>query len=399
MKNKFSIIVFLTYISFLPNPSKGQTSTFSESGYKPVVIWVYSPEVQKEIYQKVSELTESKRNKYQFFLLSDTQNSKAEITKRINDFLNTESGIDKQKIYFLEWGSLPQSQYFENNDKDIFADFYYHQIAENNTNFNLEKVLTQFDSNYLWDIRLIEIEEKSIKVDTKLRRFSYGLTWTKMSQNTFKEDSAYLPPSVGTFGLTVGYRINPRLYLFGRGQFSLNIPDMSNTQSALFSQINFSKGGKQKVALDIEAHVLLQGSVQANYFLTNNQKFRPFIGGGFTYVNFRSAKVHKETEIDVSNIFAGGGLPNTSSLGGLNGADGDLPFFKGSVIKPFFSAGISYKLFKYISLIAWGEYTYNSKDELNGVKFENNPNNFSFNYGIQFEFNKKGKKYYHYLKE
>jgi hypothetical protein len=151
MKNKFSIIVFLTYISFLPNPSKGQTSTFSESGYKPVVIWVYSPEVQKEIYQKVSELTESKRNKYQFFLLSDTQNSKAEITKRINDFLNTESGIDKQKIYFLEWGSLPQSQYFENNDKDIFADFYYHQIIENNVNFNLEKVLTQFDSNYLWD--------------------------------------------------------------------------------------------------------------------------------------------------------------------------------------------------------------------------------------------------------
>jgi hypothetical protein len=395
MKNIFPIFAFLSFLFFLPNSSKGQSSIFSDSEYKPVVIWIYPPEKQMEIYQKVSKISEYNQKKYHFFLLSDVFNSATLISKEINDFLNKEPNLDLEKVYFLEWGKSAQSRYFVNTNNDIIADLYFHQIQENNADFNLEGVLKQFDGNRVWHIKLAEIEERSLIKNPQLRKFSYGLSWSKGSQNTFKEDSAYLPPSIGTFGLTVGYRINPRLYIFGRGQFSLNIPDMTNSQSTLFSQINISKGGKQTVAIDMQAHVFLHGSVQANYFLTNSQKFRPFIGGGFTYINFRSAKIHKETEIDVDNLFSGGGMPDIGSLGGT---DTDLPFFTGSTIQPFISFGLSYKLLKNVSLMAWGEYNYNGKDELKGVKFNNNPNNFLFNYGIQFEFNKKQNKYYQYVK-
>jgi hypothetical protein len=397
MKNIFSIFAFLASFFFLSNSSKGQTSTFFEGEYKPVVIWVYPPEVQMDVYEKVSKLGERNRQKYHFFLIPDSFNSKTLISKQINDYLNKEPNVDLEKVYFLEWGNSEQSKYFVNTNNDILADLYYYQIQENASNFNLDDVLRQFDGNRIWHIKLSEIEEKSLVLNPQLKKISYGLTWSRGSQSTFKEDSAYLPPSIGTFGLTVGYRINPRLYIFGRGQFSLNIPDMTNSQSTIFSQIDISKGGKQTVAIEMQAHVFLHGSLQANYFLTNSKKFQPFVGAGISFINFRSAKIRRETEIDVDKLFSGGGIPSAGGAGGL--ADGDLSFFIGSTIQPFISLGLSYKLIKNVRLMAWGEYSYTGKDELKGIKFtNNNHSNLLINYGIQFEFNKKQNKYYQYFK-
>jgi opacity protein-like surface antigen len=274
----------------------------------------------------------------------------------------------------------------------IIADFYFYQLQENAPNFNIETILRQFDSNYVWHITLSQIEEKSLIENPQLRKFSYGFTFGSAFLKTFKEDTAYLPPSISKFGFTVGYRINPRLFILSKGQFSFDIPDMSNTQSSLFKQINISKGGKQKVSVNANAHVFLQGSIQANYFLGNSQKFKPFVGGGITYLNFRSAKIRKEVEIDVDKILSSGGQP-----AGLSADEANFPFTTESIIHPFVTGGISYKLFKNVSLMVSAEYYYNNRKEWNGVSIDNKNDNYSINGGIQFEFKKKQKKYYQYL--
>lgn len=397
MKNIYHF-VFMIILCF-PTLLKAQNTIFYEGDYKPLIIWVFPAEMKEQVYQKVGDLKDYKRRKYRFFLLSDSLNSKANITKKINDFLNTASNIDKQRVYFLEWGHKTQSQYFVNENKDILADFYYYTIKENILDFNLDNVLKQFDNNYIWDITLTEIEEKSLITNPQIRKFSYGISFGQTSQNTFKEDSAYLPASIGKFGLTIGYRINPRLYLLGRGQFSFKIPDQSGIQSTLFSQIDIAAGGKQTVAIDMKAHVLVQGSLQANYFLTSNQKLRPFVGGGLTFLSFRSAKVHQEVEIDLSSITSGGGLPS-GGLGNLGGSAGvDLPFFTGKTAVPFLTMGFSYKLHKNVILMGSAEYNYNNKRTLNNGGVVNQHHNLSFNAGLQFEFQKKQKKYYQYLSE
>jgi opacity protein-like surface antigen len=392
MKSNFYLTTFLFSCILLANSSRGQTSTFFEVNYKPVVVWVYPPDIQREVYQKMSDLTEVNRNKYRFLLISDTDNSKTVITKKINDFLNNEPTIDIQRVYVLEWSRNAKSKYFENTNKDIIADFSFHQIKENSVIFNLEDVLKQFDRNYVWHITLSQIEEKSLLINPQLRKFSYGLTFGTVFLKTFKEDTAYLPPSIAKLGFTVGYRINPRLFILSKGQFSFDIPDMSNTQSTLFKQINISKGGIQKVKVDANAHVFLQGSIQANYFLGNSQKFKPFVGAGLTYLNFRSAKIRKEVEVDIDKILSGGGQP-----AGLSADEANFPFTTESIIQPFITGGISYKLFKNVSLMVSAEYYYNGRKEWNGVSIDNKNENFSINGGIQFEFKKKQKKYYQYF--
>lgn len=393
MKNIYYCCI-VAFICCFPNLSKAQNTIFYESDYKPLVIWVYPAEMQKEVNQNISKLEDYKKQKYRFFLLSDSLNSKASITKKINDLLNTASNIDIQRVYYLEWGHKSQSQYFVNENKDILADFHYYTIKESNLDFNLDNVLKQFDKHYLWHITLSQIEEKSLITNPQIRKFSYGISFGQTSQNTFKEDSAYLPASIGKLGLTIGYRINPRLYLLGRGQFSFKIPDQSGLQSTLFSQINISAGGKQTVAIDMKMHIFVQGSLQANYFLTSSQKLRPFIGGGLTFLSFKSAKAHQEIEIDLSSMTNGGGIP--SGLG--NSTDVDLPFFAGKTLTPFLTLGFSYKLFKNVSILGSADYDYKDKKSLDNGGIVNLNHNLSFNIGLQFEFQKKQKKYFQYLR-
>jgi hypothetical protein len=119
MKSIFTLTSLLFFCILVSNSTKGQTSSFLEVIYKPVVIWVYSPEMENEINQKMTELTEVNRNKYRFLLISDNDNSKTVITKKINDFLNSESMIDLQRVYVLEWSRNGKSKYFQNNNKDI----------------------------------------------------------------------------------------------------------------------------------------------------------------------------------------------------------------------------------------------------------------------------------------
>lgn len=367
--------------------------------YKPVIVFVHPAQYRQQAIQSLRSVDESTRSKYYFLMIADSTSSRASIVKEVNDFLNTEERIDKQRVYYLEWSETPRS-FFNPDEKTIFANYHFYQIHEDGRTFNAKGVIAEFESTYLWNIALFNLEERSLLLNPQLRKINFGLTFGFSSQNTFTADTAYLPPSINLLGFTVGYRLTPRIYLIGRGMFSFKIPNQSKIQSDLQSRINPTAGGSQTLKIDMTSHIALQGSLQINYFFNTRRRVQPFVGAGASFLMFQSAKISQEVTIDLSSFSSGGGPPS-GGLGNLGGglAGGDLPFFKGQTVQPFGLLGVSYQLSRNTRFLFSTDYYYNNRKEVRGVPIDNQRLNVSFNAGLQFELNKKTKKYYQYLAE
>lgn len=389
MKTFFYVILLATGLRSMAQP-------LSEIPfYKPVVVFVYPVQYQLQATQSLQSLDEVTRAKYRFLMLADSTSSRASIAKAVNDFLNSEDRIDKQRVYYLEWSESTRS-FFGADEKNIFANYHFYQIRQNGLTFNAKGVIAEFESTYLWNIALFNLEDRSLRLNPQLKRVNFGLTYGVSTQNTFTADTAYLPPSINKLGFTIGYRISPHIYLTGRGMLSFKIPNQSKIQSDLQAKINPAAGGSQTLSIDMTSHVFLQGSLQANYFFNTKKRIQPFVGAGLSFLMFQSAKIHQEITIDVSSFASGGGPP--SNLGGGLGG-GDLPFFKGQSAEPFGVLGLSYQLSRNTRFLLTTDCYYNNRQQLNGIAINSRPLNVSYSAGLQFELNKKTKKYYRYLTE
>jgi hypothetical protein len=368
------------------------------SSYKPVIVFVHPAHCQIQAVEALRKLGSETLAKYQFLMLADSAMTRAYIVKEVNDFLNTEEWIDKQRVYYLEWSEDEQSHFFDPSEKNIFANYHFYRIRDKGRTFDAKGVLEEFNSTYLWQIALHNLEENSLRVNPQLQKVNFGLTYGFSTQNTFKEDTAYLPPSINSLGFTVGYRVSPRFYLTGRGMFSFKIPNQSKIQSDLQSRINPAAGGSQTLKIDMTSHIALQGSFQMSYFFNPHHRIQPFVGVGMSFLMFQSAKISREVTIDISSLMSGGGPPS-GGLGNLGGglADGDLPFFKGQTIQPYGVLGVSYRLSRNTRFLFTTDYYYNNRKEIRGIPIDNQRLNVSFNAGLQFELNKKTKKYYQYI--
>jgi hypothetical protein len=384
----------ILFVLLVAKSAHSQEIIFFEGDFKPLVVWVYPERMQKEVTAALRTLGDYKRKEYQFLFVRDSLSSKESVCQKINDFLNDERGIDKQRIYYLEWGKGSKSEYFSNSNTDILADVYFHSLEDNSQTFNLLKVLERFDNRYIWESTLYNIETNNLTTIPKLRKLGFGLTYGKSTQSSFENDTAFLPSAINKLGITLSYRLNPRLYLTGRTMFSFKIPNQSKMQAQLFSQIDPFAGGVQTISINMKSHIFLESSFYAQYFLTDAKKLKPFVAAGFAFSTWRSAKINEEVEIDFDNIFSGGGMGDFGDLAG----GGELAFFTVRNFNPLITAGASYQLSRNVSFLLSTEYQFNSREKANGIKLDNRYQNFSINAGIQFELSKKQKKYYQYLK-
>jgi hypothetical protein len=368
--------------------------------YKPVVVFVHPAEYRLQAVQSLRALDEATRAKYYFLMLSDSSMTRASIAKEVNDFLNDEEPvekIDKQRIYYLEWSETPRS-FFDANEKNIFANYHFYQIRENGRTFNIQGAMAEFERTYLWQIALVQLEERSQLLNPQLKKVNFGLTYGLSTQNTFTADTAYLPSSINKLGFTVGYRVSPRFYLTGRGLFSFKIPNQKKMQSDMQSRINPMAGGSQTLKIEMAMHIYIQGSLQATYFFNPGKQMQPFVGAGVSFLTFQSAKISREVTIDMSSMMSGGGMPS-GGLGDLGGGldPGSMDMFKAAAIEPFGVLGLSYQLSRNTRFLFTTEYQYNNLRKISGADINSRSLNVSFNAGLQFELNKKHKKYYQYL--
>jgi hypothetical protein len=392
----FPILISLILITFC---SKGQEEvTFFEGDYKPLLIFVYPESHSEEVLVKLKNSKRFSTKKCDFMLICDSLANSSSVVNRINKYLNSEKLIDKQRVYYLEWGIETISKYVQNTPNDIFANYEYYQIKENNSKFDMDELIDRFKNSYISDLTLIELEKSTNINIASTKKLSFGTSLSYNSQNVFVEDSAYLPNSIKRFGINIGYRLNPRLYLIGKTSFSAKIPNQEKLQSDIFSNINIFAGGTQIINIDVKAHIVLQGSIEANYFLIDKYKLRPFVGAGLSFVSFRSARIREQVELDLSNLGAGGGLPTGGLQSALGGSAGNLPFFMGKNVAPFAKLGLNYKMTRNINLLCSGQYDHSNKNQVNGVSINAKSMGFSMDIGIQIELNKGKKKYFEYLK-
>jgi Outer membrane protein beta-barrel domain len=250
-------------------------------------------------------------------------------------------------------------------------------------------------TTYLWQMDIDKIKETSEQESPQLRPFNFGLSLGYGWQNNFNADTFRLPSSISKIGIMMGYRIKPRVYLNSSLTASWQLPDLSGQQSNLFSKIDISAGGKQTINIDLKMHIVVQGTLQANYFLKpGNPRLRPYVGVGIAGLLLVQADTTISQEIDVSTIFSGGGQPN---LGG-SGDTPDLNLTQLTTISPLIEVGINYKLARSINFLCSIAYQHRFKTEFRGIQANNRLSDISLNFGVQFELSKKVKKYYKYVR-
>ncbi len=385
---------------FFATNARGQQSFIAfEEARKPLIVFIFPPDSRSEVLKSIEGLHKNQHDRYHYFLIEDETHSKIATAKKINDMLNSVFIIDKQRVYCIEWHKNTNDLYFKKNEKNIFADTYFHLLDDKNKPFSLETVLNSFIASYLWEIDIEKIKATSEKETPQLRPFNFGLLLGFNWQNNFDADTFRLPTSMSRIGIMMGYRLNKRLYLNSTLSGSWSLPDQSGQQSSLFNSIDISTGGKQTINIGLKMHVAVQGTFQANYFLTSkNPRLRPYIGLGIAGLFLMQADTTISQEIDVSSIFSGGGQPNFGGAGGAAGGLDNLNLTRLSTFAPLIDVGINYKLARSVNLLCSVAYQHRFKTEFRGIRATNRFSDVSLNFGMQFEIAKKTKQYYKYVR-
>jgi hypothetical protein len=364
--------------------------------FRPLVVVVHQGDHEKMLLNSIADLSEKDRNAHHFLLVYGEKTDQAQITQMINETLNKDVNyrIDKQKIYLLLLqADVPLRNFL--TDQTIFADVADMGLGSYGEKLDFAPVLDKMKTKYLWNMDVENIQKSGMKITHKNRRLGIGFVTGMHTQDVFKTDTAFLPGRITKMGISLNYRLSNRWQLSGRIMASLKLPNQSKLQSSLFSQIDMAAGGEQTVKVEMETHVFIQASLQANYLFQLHRKLQGFAGLGLARINFLSARLNQETTIDVSNFSPGSGGPP----GGLDfGSPDDLPRLSNSFFNPFAAIGLNYKLSNRVSLTANLDYHAPKfgKKVVNGVEITQNTNPFSPGLGLQFTFG-KSKVYYNYL--
>jgi hypothetical protein len=390
------ILTLLCCLAGLAANAQNSKLIVNAESFRPLVVVVQQGGDEKMLLSSIADLSEKDRNAHHFLLIYGEKADQATITRILNETLNKDVNyhIDKQKIYLLLLeADIPLRNFL--TDQAIFADVAEVATESNSKTINFTPFLDKMKTKYLWNMDVENIKKSGMKITHKNRRLGFGFVAGMHTQDVFKTDTAFLPGRITKMGISLNYRLSNRWQLSGRVMGSFKLPNQSKMQSSLLSQIDIAAGGEQTVKVEMNTHVFVQISLQANYLFQLRQKLQGFAGLGLARINFLSARLNEETTIDVSNFSPGSGGPP----GGLDfGSPDDLPKLSNSFWNPFVSVGLNYKLGKRVSLMAnldchapkFG------KKVVNGVEITKNTNPFSPGLGLQFSFGRSSV-YYNYL--
>jgi hypothetical protein len=387
------ILMLLCCLATLATNAQNSKLMLNTESFRPLLVVVHQADDEKILLNSIADLSEKDRNGYHFLFIYGEKTNQATITRILNETLSKDANfyINKQKIYLLLLKADAPLRAFL-SDQAIFADVADMGSGSYGEKVDFAPVLDKMKTKYLWNMDVENIKNSGMKITHKNRRLGVGFVMGMHTQDVFKTDTAFLPSRITKLGISLNYRLSNRWQLMGRIMGSFKLPNQSKLQSSLLSQIDMAAGGEQTVKIEMETHVFVQTSLQANYLFQLHRKVQGFAGVGLARINFLSARLNQETTIDVSNFSPGSGGPP----GGLDfGSQDDLPRLSNSFWNPFAAIGLNYKLNKRVSIMANLDYHAPKfgKKVVNGVEITQNTNPFSPGLGLQFTFGKSNVNY------
>jgi hypothetical protein len=394
MNYTLKIILSISIIILLQNKAVAQEKSIYMYGEesKPTIFIICKPQEKENILININKVTIQNELKFHYVFITDEITSSKQISININKLLNSQLWFDQYHLYLFHYGDTNAFATYKSLDKKVFAETHF-QIDSENMDVGLwNNIITKFRKKYLWAIDLEKIEEKGKREIFQKKNFSLGVAMGWNWQNSFKQDSNYLPSFITKYGVLLDYKLSDHFHLNGKILMSFSIPNQEKLQSEMQSQIDPSKGGSQRISAELSMHIFIQPTLQFNYFYNLKKSWQSFAGIGVSVVNFSAARKKISRTIDISS----GGMGNIGNAG-LNGID-DLELNTGKSINPFIAFGVSKNISRNTSFYVSGDYFFHTTNKTHkGVTPSNDLQNLSIQTGIMFRLGKKEKYTYQYL--
>ncbi|MEO9871940.1 opacity family porin [Ekhidna sp.] len=354
----------------------------------PFVVVIYDNEQTDFVDDNIREYKASS------FLLIKVANQSIESLKdTINNRLNYTDRIDLQRCYLLLIGDQQLfDKYHRLGNSLLFSSRYFltdgQSVAAPNFmvgglgTVKVSKVIADLKQNYLWQIRLEQIEEENVS-DLNQNAIETGMGIRVSGVRPFYDGiETNIKPFFRTFSLNIYHRWSRRWQTNLDATIGLNLPSQNKIQREIQS-VGFSD---DEVEITIQAHVLASAGLETRYlFLPENRKLNPYVGIRLGVSSIDAT----ETTIEVD--------PGDISSGGFERPDSFSPEDFESIRSPTIgiSSGLQYNMSPRLMIetgLRWS-------NDLKNITEVAEPyfNNLSLSVGFNFRFTGRKKLFYNYM--